>query len=165
MSDAAFVWFPRRQSPAFYDRLVNECFRGGLKTPNIVQEAVDQSTMLSLVSYGLGVSFVTDAARWRCPRGVVLLPVVDLSIPLTLSLVWRKDNTSPLLANFAGDVRRLPDVRTLKAFHGDAPVVAFSGGHWQLQPSCRSRRRHTCLWMIGLSRMPDHKAIHSEMRK
>jgi DNA-binding transcriptional LysR family regulator len=114
MGDAAFIWFPRRQSPAFYDRLMKECFRGGLKTPHIVQEAVDQSTMLSLVSCRLGVSFVTDATRWRCPGGVVLLSVVDLNLPLTLSLVWRKDNTSPLLAKFVADVRRLPTVRTLK---------------------------------------------------
>jgi hypothetical protein len=49
MDDTDFVWFPRRQSPAYYDRLMHECFRGGLKTPHIVQEAVDQATMLSLV--------------------------------------------------------------------------------------------------------------------
>ena len=30
MVDADFVWFPRRQSPAYYDRLMHECFRGGL---------------------------------------------------------------------------------------------------------------------------------------
>src|SRR5882672_9741254 len=33
MADTAFVWFPRRQSPAYYDRLMYACFRGGLKTP------------------------------------------------------------------------------------------------------------------------------------
>src|SRR5260370_240248 len=105
----------RRQSPAFYDRLMKECFRRGLKTPHIVQEAGDQATMLSLVSCRLGVAFVTDATRWRCPAGVVLLPVVDLNLPLTVSLVWRKDNASPLLAKFVADVQLLPEVRTLKA--------------------------------------------------
>ena len=114
MLDTEFVWFPRRQSPVFYDRLMQECFRGGLKAPRIVQEALDQSTMLSLVSCRLGASFVTDATRWRCPNGVVLLPVVDLNLPLTLSLVWRKDNASSLLAKFIADVRQLPEVRALK---------------------------------------------------
>ena len=71
MSETAFVWFPRRQSPAYYDRLMHECFRGGLKAPNIVQEAVDQATMLSLVTCRIGVAFVSDATRWRCPAGVV----------------------------------------------------------------------------------------------
>src|SRR5215471_1225774 len=30
--DASFVWFPRRESPALYDRLMHECFRAGLKS-------------------------------------------------------------------------------------------------------------------------------------
>ena len=77
MADTSFVWFPRRQSPAYYDRLMHACFRGGLKTPHIVQEALDQATMLSLVTCRLGVAFVSDSIRWRCPEGVVLLPDAD----------------------------------------------------------------------------------------
>jgi len=114
MTNAAFVWFPRRQAPAYYDRLMQECFRGGLKTPHIVQEAVDQATMLSLVSCRLGVAFVSDATRWRCPTGVVLLPIIDLKLPLPFSLIWRKDNGSPVLAKFVADVQLLPEVRSLK---------------------------------------------------
>jgi DNA-binding transcriptional LysR family regulator len=113
LTEAAFVWFPRRQSPAYYDRLLQACSRGGLAAPRIVQEAVDQATMLSLVACRLGVAFVTDATRWRCPKDVVLLPVVDLHVPIPFSLVWRKDNASPLLGRFVGDVRQLPQVRAL----------------------------------------------------
>jgi len=111
LSDAAFIWFPRRESPAYYDRLMHECFRGGLKTPRIVQEAVNEATILSLVSCRLGVAFVSGATRWRCPKGVVLLPVMDLDLPLPYALVWRKDNVSPLLAKFVADVRLLPEVK------------------------------------------------------
>src|ERR1700674_2579593 len=114
LNDMPFVWFPRRQSPGYYDRLMQTCFRGGLKTPNIVQEAVDQATMLSLVSCRLGVAFVSEPPRWRHQAGVVLLPVEDLNLPLPLSLIWRKDNASPLLARFLADVELLPEVRTLK---------------------------------------------------
>ena len=113
MVDASFIWFPRRESPAFYDRLMNECFRGGLKTPRIVQEAVNEATILSLVAHGLGVGFVNGTARWRCPERVVVLSVVDLKMPLPLALVWRKDNGSPLLARFVADVRLLPEVQAL----------------------------------------------------
>src|SRR5467141_1128110 len=105
LNDAAFIWFPRRESPAYYDRLMHECFRGGLKSPHIVQEAVNEATILSLVSCRMGVAFVSGATRWRCPESVVLLPVVDLKLPLPFALVWRKDNASPLLAKFVGDVR------------------------------------------------------------
>jgi hypothetical protein len=36
LTEAPFVWFPRSPSPAFYDRMMHECFRGGLKSPRVV---------------------------------------------------------------------------------------------------------------------------------
>jgi hypothetical protein len=71
--------------------------------------------MLSFVSCRLGVTFVIQATRWRCPPGVVLLPVEDLNLPLPMSLIWRKGNVSPLLAKFVADVGLLPEVRALRA--------------------------------------------------
>jgi DNA-binding transcriptional LysR family regulator len=113
LTDAPFIWFPRRESPAFYDDLMHECYRGGLKSPRIVQEGLNEATILSLVSTGLGVGWVLGTARWRCPETVVILSVVDLKLPLMLALAWRRDNASPLLANFIAEVQRLPDVRAL----------------------------------------------------
>jgi len=115
LADATFVWFPRRESPALYDRLMHECFRGGLETPRIVQEGLDEATILSLVATGLGVGWVLGTARWRCPKSVVIMSVVDLNVALPLALVWRSDNASPLLAGFIGGVQRLPDVRALSS--------------------------------------------------
>jgi DNA-binding transcriptional LysR family regulator len=114
LTEAPFVWFPRRESPALYDRLMHECFRGGLKSPRIVQEGLDEATILSLVATGLGVGWVLRTSRWRCPKSVVIMSVVDLNLPQPLALAWRRDNTSPLLASFVGEVQRLPDVRALK---------------------------------------------------
>jgi len=113
LTDALFIWFPRRASPAFYDRLMHECYRGGLKSPRIVQEGLNEATILSLESTGLGVGWVLGSARWRCPETVAILPVVDLNVPLRLTLAWRRDNTSPLLARFIGEVKRLPEVRAV----------------------------------------------------
>jgi DNA-binding transcriptional LysR family regulator len=112
MLDAPFVWFPRRANPAFYDRMMHACYLGGLKSPHIVQEGFNEATILSLVSTGLGVGS-PGTARWRCPEIVAILPVVDLNVPLTLALAWRRDNSPPLLANFIGQVQRLPDVRAV----------------------------------------------------
>ena len=111
--DAPFVWFPRREAPAFYDRLMHECYRGGLKSPRIVQEAANEATILSLVSHGMGVGWVNETARWRCPKQVVILSITDLNMPLPMALAWRRDNTSPLLASFIADVRRFPEVEAL----------------------------------------------------
>jgi DNA-binding transcriptional LysR family regulator len=113
LADAPFVWFPRSANPAFYDRMMHECYRGGLRAPRIIQEGFNEATILSLVSTGLGVGWVLGSARWRCPKTVVIRPVVDLNIPLTLTLSWRRDNTSPLLERFVGEVQRLPGVRAV----------------------------------------------------
>ena len=113
LSETKFVWFPRRESPALYDRLMHACFRGGLSSPRIVQEGLNEATILSLVSAGLGVGWVLRSARWRCPDSVVIMPVADLMIPQSQALAWRRDNRSPLLANFIAEVRRLPEVREL----------------------------------------------------
>jgi DNA-binding transcriptional LysR family regulator len=113
LADATFIWFPRGASPAFYDRLMHECYRGGLKSPRIVQEGLNEATILSLVSIGLGVGWVLGSARWRCPDTVAILRVADLNMPVTLTLAWRRDNTSALLANFVGETRRLAQVRAV----------------------------------------------------
>jgi len=62
LTDAPFIWFPRRANPAFYDQMMRECYRGGLKSPRIVQEGVNEPTILSLVSTGLGVGM---GSRYR----------------------------------------------------------------------------------------------------
>lgn len=95
LTDTPCVWFPRRDSPAFYDHLMHECYRGGLKSPRIVQDGLNEATILSLVSTGLGVGWVLGTARWRCPETVVILSVVDLNMPVTLALAW-----SPLVGQF-----------------------------------------------------------------
>ena len=113
LTDAPFIWFPRRANPAFYDRLIRECYRGGLRSPRIVQEGLNEATILSLVSAGLGVGWVLGSARWRSPQAVAILPVVDLNIPVLLALAWRRDNTSPLLARFIDVIQRMPAVRAV----------------------------------------------------
>ena len=55
----------------------------------------------------MGVAFVIETARWRCPDRVTILKVADLTLSLPLALVWRKDNLSPLLARFVADVGSL----------------------------------------------------------
>jgi DNA-binding transcriptional LysR family regulator len=107
LTDVPFVWFIRRDNPVLHDRLMRECYQGGLKHPLIVQEAWDEATILSLVLHGTGVGIVIDTARWRCPEGITVLPVADLNVPFPLSLTWGKDNRSPLLTRFIATVRPL----------------------------------------------------------
>jgi DNA-binding transcriptional LysR family regulator len=82
--------------------------------PRIVQ-AQDEATILSLVATGGGIGWVLGTARWRRPRSVVILSVVDLNVPQPLSLAWRKDNQSPLLASIVANGRSFPGARAVNA--------------------------------------------------
>ena len=79
-----FIWFQRWVNPAFYDQMMQACARGGLSAPRIVQEAPDRDTQLGLVQCRIGIAWLTESTRWHCPRGVVLLPVVDMHVRLCI---------------------------------------------------------------------------------
>jgi len=100
-----FVWFPRWVNPVFFDRMIHECARGGLSAPRIVQEATDRDTNLGFVLCRVGLSWQPETVRWHCPRGVVLVPVVDMNVTLPFNLIWKKDNSSPLLQAFVAQVQ------------------------------------------------------------
>ena len=105
LRDMPFVWFPRWVNPVVYDRMMRACARGGLSAPRIVQEATDRDTNLGLVQCRIGIAWMTESTRWHCPRGIVLLPVVDMNVRLPFSLIWKKDNSSPLLQKFVAQVK------------------------------------------------------------
>jgi DNA-binding transcriptional LysR family regulator len=52
----------------------------------------------------IGIAWLNESTRWHCPRSVTLLPVADMNIRLPFSLIWRKDNPSPLLQKFVAQV-------------------------------------------------------------
>jgi DNA-binding transcriptional LysR family regulator len=107
-----FIWFHRWVNPAFYDQMMEACARGGLSAPRIVQEATDRDTVLGLVQCQIGIAWLTESTRWHCPRGVVLLPVVDMNVRLPFNLIWKKDNSSPLLQKFVAQVEAERPVRS-----------------------------------------------------
>jgi len=105
LRDVPFIWFQRPANPTFDDQLMQECARGGLSAPRIVQEATDRDSILNLVQYRIGISWLTESTRWHCPRGIVLLPVVDMNVRLPFNLIWKKDNSLPLLQKFVAQVQ------------------------------------------------------------
>ncbi|MCH5675628.1 LysR substrate-binding domain-containing protein [Streptomyces gilvus] len=65
-------------------------------SPNIVQEAPDTHTILSLVGAGVGIGFVPSPAGHLKVPGVVLLPVSGIP-PVALALAWRREDPNPAL--------------------------------------------------------------------
>lgn len=98
-----FISFPRREYPAYYDRLFAALHAGGL-TPKIVQEEANETAILSLVSAGVGVAIVNDANMDRPPPLVKFARVPDLFVPLDLNFAYRSDNSNPSLAVFTSSI-------------------------------------------------------------
>lgn len=92
-----FVFIRRAHNPSYYDRIIHACHSAGF-TPRIVQSGSNDSSNLSLVAAGLGLTIVPAAARK--PRSVVLVPVGDLNVETSMELVWRRDFRMPALENF-----------------------------------------------------------------
>ncbi len=105
LQESQFVWFKRSDGPLYYDLILTQCSKAGL-TMNVVQESFTESTMLSLVSADIGVTFITESARRRKPDNVALVEVTDLKATITLRAMWRRDNRNPALKPFIDSVER-----------------------------------------------------------
>lgn len=97
LAGEAFVGLRRAGAPRYLDTLMEAVVAGGL-SPRVVQEVVDETTLLSLVAAGVGLGFVNSAQEGRKPAGVDFVDVNDLRLALPLYFVWRKGNGSPTLA-------------------------------------------------------------------
>ncbi|QCP52748.1 LysR family transcriptional regulator [Trinickia violacea] len=99
LTGVAFVVFPRRVYPAYYDRLLSACAERGL-TLDIRQEATTETAILSLVSAGMGAAIVNAANRDRPPARVRFVDLRDLSVPLPLEFCFAANGTNAALSRF-----------------------------------------------------------------
>ena len=108
LSGEPLIWFPRATSPRYHDELLNACQGGGMNM-NIVQLVpFVGGTALTLVSAGVGISFAQESsARFTKPMNVTLRPIEDLKLKARLNVVWRRDDTSPLVQSFLDVVRQM----------------------------------------------------------
>ncbi|MEM7753009.1 MAG: LysR family transcriptional regulator [Pseudomonadota bacterium] len=83
------IAFPRPAAPAYHDALFSGLAKIGFD-PIIVQEAENETTILSLVSAGVGCAFVNSANMQRPPKRVQFRQVTGLSVPIEFLFVTRK---------------------------------------------------------------------------
>lgn len=142
LSDCNFVWFPRQKDPWLYDQLMAACKSSGF-APRIIQEAVNDSSLLSLVSAGLGVAFAPAEACVKAGRNVSMVVPHDLNIELRLELVSRAGNRLASVMAFRDIVvqtrNMMPQIAAQistpagGAWSGDAPIrhgERMAAGHW-----------------------------------
>jgi DNA-binding transcriptional LysR family regulator len=103
------ILYPRRPRPGFIDYLMRLFHTRGL-VPQAVQEVDDVLTATALVAAGLGLSLVTDSGRNLSIPGIthVRLRPADRA-EVELSVIWRRDDDSPLTQGFVEVARLLRD--------------------------------------------------------
>lgn len=99
LSQEPFVFFPRQLRAAYFDQVMRWCASAGF-TPNVVQEAIEVPTLLSLVAAGVGVFLpIQFFSRLSLP-GVTYRPVEDAPI-VDIVAVWRREEgRSPVVRAF-----------------------------------------------------------------
>lgn len=99
LNNYPIVWIPRINSPSYYDLIVSRFAQAGSNF-NVVQEANNESTMLSLVSAEIGATFITESAKRRKPDDVVFVRVQDLNASLSIKAMWNVHDGNPALIEF-----------------------------------------------------------------
>lgn len=90
------ILFPRRIAPAFHD-LVTGYYAAHGGQAQIVQEAIQMQTIISLVSADLGIALVPASLRNLARTGVLYLDLATPAPMLETGLAWRRDDTTPTL--------------------------------------------------------------------
>ncbi|CAM3319614.1 LysR family transcriptional regulator [Deinococcus saxicola] len=84
-----FVFFPRQLRATYFDQVMRWC-AGADFAPNVVQEAIEIPTLLSLVAAGVGVFLPIEFFNRLSLPGVVYRPVDDAPL-VDIVAVWRRD--------------------------------------------------------------------------
>jgi DNA-binding transcriptional LysR family regulator len=103
-------------------------------SPNIVQEAPDTHTIMSLVGAGVGIGLVPASAGHIKLPGVQLVPVPEIP-PIPLALAWREDDANPALVAL---IDLLPAVLAAASHDSDGEGVAERYPDGERQGAVRS---------------------------
>ena len=79
LRDEPFISYPRVGSGTLYQDSLQALAKAGKFIPNIVQEARDSSTIIGMVSSGLGIAIVPAALRCIAMEKVRFVPLQDAS--------------------------------------------------------------------------------------
>jgi DNA-binding transcriptional LysR family regulator len=97
----------RHAAPGMYGNVLDACHRAGF-APLVVAEVEQMLTGINLVAAGVGISLVPASIREIRQQGIVYCPVLDApSLVAPLTLVYRRDEAEPIVADFIELSRKL----------------------------------------------------------
>jgi DNA-binding transcriptional LysR family regulator len=103
LASEPYISFKRDSAPVFYDAVVELYHRHGFPF-NVRHEADHPSTVLGLVTAGLGVTLLPLGGH-HMSSGVVFRDLSPRPPTMDIALGWRAENESPLLAKFIKMIR------------------------------------------------------------
>ncbi|MCU0569630.1 MAG: LysR family transcriptional regulator [Oculatellaceae cyanobacterium Prado106] len=99
LANENFIIFPRTLAPGLYDQIISLCQQAGF-SPNVVQEAIQMQTILSLVAAEMGVAIVPLSLQKLQRLGVVYKSLQEKTPQAAIALTWHKQDTSPIVQQF-----------------------------------------------------------------
>ncbi|MBN9388568.1 MAG: LysR family transcriptional regulator [Chloroflexi bacterium] len=109
LANEAFIMHPHKVKSIFYDQIIRLCQQAGF-TPKISQEVIQIHTSVNMVAAGMGVALVPGCASSIRVSGVVFKTLYPDPPSLTLGVVWRKNDPSPVLQAFLDVVREIREL-------------------------------------------------------
>lgn len=105
LAQEKFIMTPEKSGKGYYESIIDLCRIEGFQ-PNIVQNAQEQQTIISLVAAELGVAIVPESSTKILNESVVFLPIKQ-NHKKTTSLAWLKDSNSPAVKLFVSHIKDL----------------------------------------------------------
>ena len=104
LANESFILFPRHIGSVLYDCIINLCQQAGF-SPNVIQEAIPQQTILGLVAAGIGISLIHSSARTLGRSQVIFRDLIESTPILETAVAWNSHATNPVLPSFVEIVR------------------------------------------------------------
>ncbi|WP_406265268.1 LysR substrate-binding domain-containing protein [Nocardia sp. NBC_00881] len=99
LADDPLVFFPRAAGAHAHDKNLRPLVEAGCR-PRIVQEGNNWTTILYLVSEGLGVTIAPRSATFTAPQSVRIVPLAETDATTTVYVAHRVDDDRALVRNF-----------------------------------------------------------------
>lgn len=106
------VLVPHRLMPGFYEAVL-ATLRTVDARPRVVQQAVHQETIISLVAAGVGLSLLPESVTRMQRHGVVYRHIDDARVTMPLSLAVREDGGTQQARHFLDCVRQAAEAETI----------------------------------------------------
>jgi DNA-binding transcriptional LysR family regulator len=113
LSREAYTLWPRHFSPASYDQLLAVFRQAGFGPPITMEGGLPSThTLLGMIAAELTIALVDPALRQMSAPGVVFRALAGPGIFTETGVIYRRNDTSPILASFLHELRAANRRRT-----------------------------------------------------